>query len=1002
MSGFRLIVAEKPSVARDIARVLGITSRGQGVLGNGDTRVSWCLGHLVELAEPTAYDPEWKAWRFETLPMMPELFELTPRKSSLDQWKILRALLKHPELSGVINACDAGREGELIFANVYQAASCRASVRRLWISSMTDEAIREGFGSLREAEQMLDLEAAARCRSEADWLVGLNATRAMTLRARSGGGGALLSLGRVQTPTLALVAEREQQIESFVPEAFWQVFARFAAEDGDWEACWTKVTEGGRRIDRLGDKAAAQGILERIANQQGLVTRVEGKKVREKAPLLYDLTTLQKEANTRHGFSAQKTLNLAQSLYERHKVLTYPRTDSRHLSSDLVESLEARVRSLAFGPYESASASVLERWPVTLGRRVIDDAEVSDHHAIIPTGVDPRRRTLEDDEKKVFDLVARRFLAVFHPDAVFSIAIVDTTLGGELFAARGRVRLEAGWQLIDPPRSKRKDKELQLPSVHRGDTPALLSSRLHEGRTKAPNRYTEATLLGAMERAGEGLEDAELKRAMKRNGLGTPATRARIIETLLSRGYLRRDKKQLQPTPQGRALILALPVDALRSPKLTGEWEARLVAVAEGHDLRQAFMEDIRRFTAHTVSTLKSAEIEPELLGALAQETPADGPKLGDCPLCGKEVRESGRGWSCVGCPLAIPSSVARRPISPRMAAKLLKDGSTPPVKGFKSKAGKEFRAGLRFDESGKIVFHFPEAEALGDCPACGRPVRERGKIFTCDSGRECPFVVFGEMSGKTIAEPVVRELLEHSRSSILEGFKDRDEHPFSGRLEWQSGKVRVVRADPREELASPGPCPGCGKDVGFSRGRWRCSGCELSLPGTVAQRDLSPEEVAQLLSEGRTKRLHGFRQKSGTVFRATLVLDEERRVRIDYSSGAGEEGEPLPPGAPPPALGRRVHCPVCVQGASHEPGYVIAGREAWGCSRWKQGCTMRVPFVVEGQRLKDEDALSLFGRKHQTRYLKGLHNQRGQLPISRVVLVPAENPCWKLQPKGS
>ncbi len=893
---YRLIVAEKPSVARDIARVLGVRGRGQGVIGSGDTRITWCVGHLAELAEPATYDKAWKSWRMDTLPMLPDRFRLKARKGVRDQYTVVRGLMR--EAGEVVNACDAGREGELIFDNVYQLSGCKAPVLRLWISSMTDAAIRAGFASLRPGAEMEPLRDAARCRSESDWLVGLNATRAMTLRARDGGGQSpLLSLGRVQTPTLAMLVQREEAIEQFVPEPFWQVKVQFEVPDGPWEALWTEELAGGKRNDRLKDKAAAGAILARIQDQDGLVTRVTRKKTREKPPLLYDLTTLQKEANRRFRFSAKRTLELAQSLYEEHKVLSYPRTDARHIGADQVDGLPELLRSLQFGPYEATADDVLGRWPVKLTRRVVDDSEVSDHHAIVPTGVDPRRGNLDRDHKRIFDLVARRFLAVFLPDAVFAVAHVDTHIGEDLFAARGRTCLDPGWRSIDPPKSdKRKDKEVLLPPVEQDDTPSQRSAELHEGTTKPPRRYTEASLLGAMERAGEALDDAELKRAMKRNGLGTPATRAAIIETLLSRDYAERHKRQIRPTAQGRALITALPVDELRSPTLTGQWEARLVAMSEGAESRPEFMEAIRGFTATVVEALRTATVEGTTLQAAAPV--ADGEVLGACPLCGEEVRGARFGWNCTGCSLRVPDTVAKRTVSETMGRQLLNQRRTKVVKGFKSRKGKDFAAALALDDDGKVVFEFPKPEALGTCPACGKPVAHRGKIFTCESGRDCPFVVFVEMSGLDIPDDAVRALLTDGRTGLLRGFETKAGRSFDGVLEWNGARVKVVRVDT----------------------------------------------------------------------------------------------------GPPPAFGHRVDCPICVHRGNPDPGYVIAGKAAWGCSRWRDGCPLRIPFEVEGEPLPEDEARRLLSSHRATRYMPRSLGPSGEVYQARVVFDPGKDPCWSVQ----
>jgi DNA topoisomerase-3 len=993
--GFRLIVAEKPSVARDIARVLGVKGRGQGVIGSGDTLITWCVGHLIELAEPKQYDDAWAAWRLDTLPMLPETFVLQPRGDARDQWLVLQRLMQEKTLGQVINACDAGREGELIFTYVYEHARCRAPVERLWISSMTDTAILGGFDKLRPGVEMAPLADAARCRSEADWLVGLNATRAMTTRMRTGGReSTLLSVGRVQTPTLALIDTREFEIENFVPEDFFQVKVTFGARDGEWETLWTKPKEAGknRGEDRTSDKSEAEAVIARLltdegARKDGLVKKVVRKKQKEAPPLLYDLTSLQKECNKRFGFSAQQTLEHAQALYERHKVLTYPRTDSRHLTSDQEPDLKPLAASLGFGPYAAASQQVVENWPKKLGKRIIDNSEVSDHHAIIPTGQDPRSLGLSVAEKRLFDLVARRYLAVFHPDAVFATAFVDTVVGDDHFEARGRTCLDSGWRAIDPPFSKKK--EVLLPPVEVDDVATQVSSKLHQGQTRPPKRYNEATLLAAMESAGEQLDDAELKRAMKRNGLGTPATRAAVIETLIRRKYIAREQKNLLPTPQGRNLLAALPVPALRSAKLTGEWEARLVEMAEGHHSREVFMRDIREFTQVMVDAVRGSEVSDELQSQFAAPPPK-GDVIGECPLCGADVRTGDRTWGCVKCPLRIGQQIARRPISDRMVKTLLKDRRAGPVKGFKARSGKTFTAALVIDDTGKVTFDFPDPDPLGACPQCQQPVRQRGQYYTCDTGRSCPFIMGAEMSGRPVTDDEVRTLLATGTTARLEGF-ERDGESFGAALRWQGGRVTIVPIDIRAVSGSAGACPDCRADVLFDRGNWMCKGCRFRIAGELGGRAFQPDEVTALLTHGRTQRVPGFRQKNGSVFKAAVVLEAGGRLKWDFNK---PEPAPIPPGAPQPAFGKRTDCPACVQRAEPDRGYLIAGRSAWGCSRWKAGCAMRVPFTIEGWELPTDQAKRLFSGHGATRWEKGL----GGAKKGRIVLHPDKNPCFELE----
>ncbi|MCO4764216.1 MAG: DNA topoisomerase 3 [Myxococcales bacterium] len=1030
----RLIVTEKPSVARDIARVLGVRSRGQGCIEGPDVCITWCVGHLVELVAPQTYNPEWKSWRLDTLPMIPERFELSPRDGATDQWQVVKRLMRDKRMAEVVNACDAGREGELIFGYAYQLANCKRPVRRLWISSMTDAAIRKGFQTLRDGEKQRPLEDAARCRSEADWLIGLNATRAMTVRMRQGGGGALLSLGRVQTPTLAVLTEREDAIESFEPREYWHLKGTLTAEAGSWQGMWTRLDKRGQPLkpprkgtepadhewpDRVWSRDEAESLLQRLkSGSKGEIRHVARREKRERAPLLYDLTSLQKEANRRFGFSAKRTLEIAQRLYEQHKVLTYPRTDSRHLSTDQVDGLPDVLRGVRFGPYEKAAGETLDKWPVKLSKRVVNDAEISDHHAIIPTGVDPRGARLDRDDKRLFDLVTRRFLAVFADDAVFATATIDARFPiadapaegpqEDCFLARGRTMLDPGWRTIDPPRSTKK--ELLLPAVNQGDATTLGGAKLHTGSTRPPPRLTEATLLAAMERAGEGLEDAELERAMKRNGLGTPATRASIIETLLSRRYIQRDGQHLLPTPQGRALIASLPIADLRSPRLTGQWEARLVAMAEGRESRDAFMDDVRTLTEKLVEAIATMTTDGAVARVLSPPEQG-GEALGGCTRCNKgTVRALRFGWGCDSCGLRIPGQVASRQISPRMAKTLLNQGHTPVVKGFKSKKGSTFSAALKWQDDGRVGFDFPEPEAIGDCPVCKTAVSRRGRVWSCVTGRDCAFVVFGEMNSRQIPEQAVRALLQTGESELLDGFRDfnrdggdKDQGPtWSGKLRLVDGRVRVVRVDARATSGAVGSCRNCKGPVSWDGRNWACA-CGFRIPGLLSRREIGAAEVSALLKDGRTPRLSGFRQRpterhpDGAVFKAALVLSPGG-VQFDYKA---EDPAPKPKaGGPPHAFAKAKTCPACKSRAEREPGYVIAGRAAWGCAKWRAGCKLQVPFVVAGQRLDEDEAVRLFGKAAATRYLKNFEGSGGK--TARVVLDVTRQPMWRLQIRGS
>ncbi len=646
-----LVIAEKPSVARDLARVLGVRpTSGSTSFASDRYVITWCIGHLVELEEPAAYNPAWKAWRLDLLPMLPDSFRLRGASHAIAQLRAVEKLLRDKRFAAVINACDAGREGELIFRYVYQHANSRLPIRRLWISSLTDDAIRRGMSQLRPGAELVPLADAARSRSEADWLVGMNATRAITARGRIGGGAArttsvVLSIGRVQTPTLAMIVERERELRAFVPVPYWEVRAQLSGFVATWR-------EGA--LSRIATREVADAIVSRDAQVgSALVERVRAKTVREPPPQLFDLTSLQRTANRRFGFSAQRTLELAQALYERHKLLTYPRTDSRHLSKDVAAELATPIAALAnvadYAPFAQQLIATPSMWQ-RANRRVVDDTKVSDHHAIIPTGAPVHLGSLDRDEVRLFDLVARRFLGAFFPDAEFAATEAWLRVGApaphrplreatdgdreafvtqlpampDRYLARGRVRTVAGWQEvagIEPAGRDHAGRDADGRDDDREPTTALpplvegqvLEARFaaHDKQTTPPPRYTEATLLGAMETAGKRIDDESLRAAMKDTGLGTPATRASIIETLLRREYIARDRKHLVATPLGESLIAQIPIASLASPELTGSWEARLAAIARGQETRAAFMADISRYVQHIVDAVRGAPAPP-------------------------------------------------------------------------------------------------------------------------------------------------------------------------------------------------------------------------------------------------------------------------------------------------------------------------------------------------------------------------------------------------------
>jgi DNA topoisomerase-3 len=698
---------------------------------------------LVQLAEPEAYDPKYKSWRMADLPIVPERFKLEVRdERSRKQMSVVTKQLGREDVDEVVNACDAGREGELIFAYLYEKAKAKKPVKRLWLSSMTNAAIKSALASLRPAEELESLEQAARSRSEADWIVGMNATRAATIRLRSSFDGAV-SLGRVQTPTLAIVARREEEIRAFTPEPYWLVDATFAADRseigqlggeggertylGNFQA--PAGSPGNTKGPRIGTEEEALAIVAACEGRLGTITKLEKKEQREKAPMLYDLTTLQREANNRFGFTAKRTLAAAQRLYEEHKALTYPRTSSRYLTSDMVDEIKPIAELVgSHEEYRKGAEYVVGLDVLPLGR-VVNDEKVTDHHAIIPTRSEHNLEKMGSDDRRIYDMAVRRFLAVFHPEAVFENTRVETTVvpagagegeTGHVFRTRGKLLLVPGWRgVYDEISADAKAAEAEA----RGDEDEVTDQQLprlveaeqvqtreiHSARkeTKPPRRYSDASLLGAMETAGKLVDDDELREAMKDSGIGTPATRAAIIERLITVGYVERDGRALVATEKGLNVIRLLNEHALTSPGLTGSWEQRLGKIERGEDSRKQFMSDIAGFAQETVKELDETLKDVRIPRA----------KLGPCPVCGHEIVENRKGYSCwaredPGCGFVIWKAKAGKTLPIAIAKELIRQGYTEQaVTGFRGRSGRSFRAHLALSqtEEGKWRVEFDE-----------------------------------------------------------------------------------------------------------------------------------------------------------------------------------------------------------------------------------------------------------------------------------------------------
>lgn len=853
-----LVIAEKPSVAQDIVRALtpvaGKFDKHDEYFENEKYIVTSAVGHLVEIQAPEEFDVKRGKWSFAHLPVIPPYFDLKPVDKTKTRLNAVVKQAKRKDVTELVNACDAGREGELIFRLIEQFAGGSKQglgkpVRRLWLQSMTPQAIRDGFDKLRSDKQMEGLAHAARSRSEADWLVGINGTRAMTAFNSRDGGFFLTTVGRVQTPTLAIVVEREEQIRKFISRDYWEIHASFLAEAGEYpgkwfDPNWKKDPEDAeKKADRVWDLRRAQEIADAVRGKAATVTE-ESKPTTQAAPGLFDLTSLQREANGRFGYSAKTTLSLAQSLYERHKALTYPRTDSRHLPQDYVKVVHQTMGMLAqsgMRHLEPFAQQALDNDYVKPIKRVFDDTKVSDHFAIIPTLQAPSG--LSEAEQKLYDLVVRRFLAVFFPSAEYLVTTRISQAVGHHFKTEGKVLVKPGWLAIygkeavdvDESTGKEGEKGQNLVPVKPGEMVRSESVEAKGLKTRPPARYSEATLLGAMEGAGKFVEDEELREALAEKGLGTPATRAAIIEGLINEKYMLREGRELIPTAKAfqlMTLLRGLGVEELSKPELTGEWEYKLAQMEHGKLSREQFMREIADMTKRIVMKAKEYDRDTVPGDYATLKTP--------CPNCGGVVQESYRRYNCVGkqgaqaCGFSFTKIPAGRPFELDEVETFLRDKRIGPLQGFRSKAGWPFTAELalaydeeeknwklEFDfgedknpaETGEIV-DFSAQEPLGPCPKCGHRVFEWGSNYMCERSvptEAHPTPTCDFKSGKIILQqPVEREqmakLLATGKTDLLDKFVSmRTRRSFKAFLAWdaEAGKVNF-EFEPRASKFPP------------------------------------------------------------------------------------------------------------------------------------------------------------------------------------------------------
>ncbi len=819
--GKALIIAEKPSVASDIAKALGGFKKQADYFENDQYVISSAVGHLLELVAPEDEEIKRGKWSFERLPVIPKKFSLRPIEKNESRLKVLLKLIKRKDVDALINACDAGREGELIFRYIVQYADVEKPVQRLWLQSMTPAAIREGFDKLRSDQALQPLAQAAVCRSESDWLVGINGTRAMTAFNSKTGGFHLTTVGRVQTPTLAIVVEREEKIKKFVARDYWEVHATFDAQAGQYVGRWfdekfskdKKEADGELRAERLWDAALAEALKAKCLGKPGVVTE-ESKPSTQLSPLLYDLTSLQREANGRFGFSAKNTLGIAQALYEKHKVLTYPRTDSRALPEDYIGTVKKTLQAFGDTGYSTFAHQILQQDWVRPNKRIFNNAKVSDHFAIIPTSLLPKN--LSEPEQKLYDLVTKRFLAVFYPAAEFLITTRITRVEQEPFKTEGKILVNPGWMAVYGKEAQTDDQNASLVPVQSGETVNTSQVDVHHHQTKPPPRYTEATLLSAMEGAGKLVEDEELREAMSAKGLGTPATRAAVIEGLIHEKYLVRNARELQPTAKAFSLITllrGLNVPELCSPELTGNWEFKLKQMERGELQRQDFMQQIADMTRAIVEKTKQYE---------SDTVPGDFGELKvPCPKCGGVIKENYKKFQCLKCDFAMWKIMAGRQFEIPEVEELLANKTVGPIQGFRSKMGRPFAAILKLTPEFKVEFDFgqdnadgegtaPEIdlsgqEPLGNCPKCQSPVYEHGMAYGCEKAlrkQGCDFRMGKIILQRPIEREQVKKILQNGKTDLLHKFISKKGRPFSAFLVAdKTGKVGFEFA-PREPKA--------------------------------------------------------------------------------------------------------------------------------------------------------------------------------------------------------
>ncbi|MGN5650486.1 DNA topoisomerase 3 [Bacillus sp. Brlt_9] len=897
----RLVIAEKPDMAKAYADAMSHTGRftkGNGYFKNNQYVITWAFGHLVNSKEPVDYPDEFGGWNWESIPFIPPSGELeyhSPNKTEFDkvrkgQLKNIKTVCKEIAFDEVINGADAGREGDLIFWEIYNVLKLKAPVKRLWVQSKVDEDIQKAFNNLKDEDFFIPRKESAFSRQFADWVLGHNLTVGFTVKT-----GKTLHVGRVQTPTLSLLVKRRLEIENFKPKTYFEIKAKFGDK---YDGMWFKDSKSNTKFET---KDAAMEVIKKISNQTATVTNKDVIEQKVNPKELFDLSSLQREANKKFGFTMQKTLEVAQLLYDKYKVTSYPRTDSKYIMSSQVAELPQLLNPLKNDKYGEFVDNIINRG-IPTSKKFVNDKKVTDHYAIIPTKkkLDPNevvddKTATKQEILQLHDLIVRRFLSVFYPEAIYEKTEIVTEVQGETFKTNGRILKDAGWEVVYGKDVNETDEESDndektLPPIEKGEESVTKTSDPIQKQTKAPPHYNDSTLGGAMENARDYLEEENLKEEMKeaKAGLGTVATRAQIVENLISRNYIARKGKQLIATDLGVNLINIAP-ERLKSPDVTAEWERELRLMEEEQVQREDFYERIVQFVTEELGELKNKEIDINF---------EEADSVGKCPKCGQDITEFPKGFACKSSSrentcFLIWKGFLNKKITASHLKRILEKGESSLIKGFKTKAGKTFDAKLKFNESYTgmdFVFENAEIKELDShCPKCSKKVIERGNFIYCETNtKENPCLFISkEVGGKKLSNKAIKDLLEKGESDLIDGFKSKTKKTkFSAHLVLKNGRVEYKFPERKvvEKKSTDLKCPCCGGDVietekKFGCGNYATNKCTFTVWKNIGGKPITIDLIKEVLTAQKTEKLDGFISKAGKAYQARLVWNEAKKT---------------------------------------------------------------------------------------------------------------------------